>query len=1535
MRTKLFAFVVFFLWVVPAFAQYADTAWVRRYNGPGDSTDYANAIAVDNSGNVYVTGTSAGSGTYHDLATIKYSPNGDTSWVRRYDGSGNGGDGATAIAIDGSNNVYVTGYVWAGDLEAYEDYCTIKYYPNGDTAWIKTYNGPVDSTDQACAIAVDNSGNVYVTGLSYGSGTYIDYATIKYYPNGDTAWVRRYDGPGDSIDVANAIAVDGSGNVYVTGWSFGSGTTYEYATIKYYSYGDTAWVRRYHGPGIYHNLALALAVDGSGNIYVTGYSSGSGTADDYATIKYYPNGDTAWVRRYNGPGNSNDHAKDIAIDGSGDVYVTGYSWGDETQNDFATVKYDSTGNEVWVKRYNGIRDWYDAAYAIAVDGSGNIYVTGDDSYEGGTYDDYATIKYKPNGDTVWVRKYNGPGSSTDIPSDIVVDASGNVYVTGSSVGSGTGDDYATIKYIQYDSIPFAPAVNYGAESYSFSVFCADLDGDGDLDLATTNWGTNDVSILKNNGDGTFQSAVNYGTGDGPYCVFCADLDGDGDLDLTVANAGSNNISILKNNGDGSFQSAVNYGVEDEPHSAFCADLDGDGDLDLAVANFYGNNVSILKNNGDGTFQSAVNYGSGETVEDVFCADLDGDGDLDLAVANAGSSNVSILKNNGDGSFQSAVNYGVGDLPRSIFCSDLDGDGDLDLATANWGTNDVSILKNNGDGTFQSAVNYEVVDRTFSLFCADLDGDSDLELAVACVDGFVSVLKNNGDGIFQSAVNYGAGSFSFSVFCADLDGDTDLDLAVANNGNDNISVLENLTQVSANQAPWAFSLISPPEGDSTLAFDSLIFRWQTPYDPNFGDHIRYDLYVSTVPSFHPDSTVILDSLPLSRFTDTLGEGTYYWKVKAYDNWGAETWSSEMWSFTSYADSIPFAPAVNYGAGDGPASVFCADLDGDGDLDLAVANNNSNDVSVLKNNGDGTFWSAVNYGAGDSPWSVFCADLDGDGDLDLAIIGSSVVSILKNNGDGTFQLKVDYFGYWCCSIFCADIDGDGDLDIGILGDETVSILKNNGDGVFQPNVYRGGQNFFPWPWPGALFCADLDGDLDLDFAVANSSVDSVYILKNNGDGTFQTKVDYPTGDSPYSVFCADLDGDSDIDLVVPNCTSRNVSILKNNGNGTFSPRDDYPTYGVCPEGVFCADLDGDGYLDLAVINVGSDSILILKNNGDGTFQPETLLLTGNGPKSVFSADLDGDGDFDLAVANMYSGNVSIMKNLTQLPANQPPWDFSLISPTDQDTTFGSTTFKWHIPYDPNFGDQMRYDLYISTSLGFEPLYTTVYSNLYISKSTEVLDTGTYYWKVKAKDNWGAEAWSSQTWSFESKFLSDTMIIIAYSTTANSPVDMIVTDPMGDSISPWFNTIINATYDTLHDGNNDSYIDDIVTIPDRLVGNYQIRVVADSGLSGPYDLGIRIDGSNMLLLLTNQPSPPPGEVDTVTQYVPWYTPGDANGDWVVDVGDVVYTINYLYRSGPDPYMLQAGDVNCDGIVAVGDVVFLINYLFRNGPPPCSYKL
>src|SRR4030067_3545481 len=179
----LFYFSFIFFSYISAWSQ-VDTAWVRSYNGLGNGYDESKALVVDDSGNVYVTGRSLGSGSLDNFTTLKYNSNGDTLWVRSYNGLGNGIDVATSIAVDSSGNVYATGYT---DNGSSDDFTTIKYSSTGDTVWVRNYNGPGNGLDQAHALAIDNSGDVYVTGSSRGSGgTLRDYATIKYSSIGET-----------------------------------------------------------------------------------------------------------------------------------------------------------------------------------------------------------------------------------------------------------------------------------------------------------------------------------------------------------------------------------------------------------------------------------------------------------------------------------------------------------------------------------------------------------------------------------------------------------------------------------------------------------------------------------------------------------------------------------------------------------------------------------------------------------------------------------------------------------------------------------------------------------------------------------------------------------------------------------------------------------------------------------------------------------------------------------------------------------------------------------------------------------------------------------------------------------------------------------------------------------------------------------------------------------------------------------------------------------------------------------------------------
>jgi uncharacterized delta-60 repeat protein len=427
----------------------ATQEWVQTYNGPGNGIDIAFSVAVDNLGNVYVAGNSPGDTSANDITTIKYDSAGQQQWVQRYNGPGNSDDGTNgtnAIAVDDSGNVYVAG--WSAGTEN-TDYVVIKYNSNGDQQWAQRYNGTGNGYDAPYGIALDSSGNVYVTGTSTGDGTGFDYTTIKYDNDGQQQWVKSYNGTGNGYDAAQALAVDASGNVYITGVSTAQNGLGDCVTIKYDTNGNQQWAKTYDGPANGNDYGNSVTFDSSGNVYVTGTSTGSETGQDYLTIKYDSSGQQLWASTYSSPENNWDEGRSIGLDGSGNVYVTGvleYSEGKASTDDWGTIKYDSSGAEQWVRTYNGPASIADEAWSIAVDVDGNSYVVG---YSHGltSGSDLTSIKYDTDGMQQWLQAYDSPKHGTDSGFDITLDSQGNVYVAGAS-GSGTAIDYAIIKYSQ-------------------------------------------------------------------------------------------------------------------------------------------------------------------------------------------------------------------------------------------------------------------------------------------------------------------------------------------------------------------------------------------------------------------------------------------------------------------------------------------------------------------------------------------------------------------------------------------------------------------------------------------------------------------------------------------------------------------------------------------------------------------------------------------------------------------------------------------------------------------------------------------------------------------------------------------------------------------------------------------------------------------------------------------------------------------------------------------------------------------------------
>jgi len=460
------------------YAADGSTIWMNEYSGAENPNDFVVALDVDDLGNVLICGTSrVGSGS--DMTVIKYDPAGSETWVDQYAAAFHSEDQVDALTLDDLGNIYIMGSSEGTDGNI--DFITYKLFPNGDTSWVARYDGGTQYYPYS-RLTVDLQGNVLIATKTMNESGNEDITTIKYASDGTQLWVSHYDGPGNSHDRPHALDVSQDGEILISGSSIGTNGERDYVTIKYTSDGIQEWVSRYDGPANLGDGASDLVLDTDGNCIVTGASSRADGTYDMLTIKYAPDGSEIWVSRFEDPAGATTSAWCVDIDTENNIVAAGYSG-----SDYAIIKYNSDGEQLWVATYGSPENWNDEIYSLDLDHQNNILVTGRSYSTGWDSLNYVTIKYSPQGDQLWVNTatvFHGSQFLTNYPMIfnfpmIVIDQQGDSYLAGTvfSFDSVRHKIQSTIKYSADGSEAWSAEVEGESdELIFFGLIDVDMDG---------------------------------------------------------------------------------------------------------------------------------------------------------------------------------------------------------------------------------------------------------------------------------------------------------------------------------------------------------------------------------------------------------------------------------------------------------------------------------------------------------------------------------------------------------------------------------------------------------------------------------------------------------------------------------------------------------------------------------------------------------------------------------------------------------------------------------------------------------------------------------------------------------------------------------------------------------------------------------------------------------------------------------------------------------------------------------------------------
>ena len=415
--------------------------WVKYFSERSQISNVPSAI--DANSNVYITGYTYPTSANSDITTVKYDALGNVVWVKHYDNGGN--DDANAISIDVSGNIYVVG-VSDGTAITGKDLVVIKYDANGNQLWVARYNGAGNGTDIANAIAFDGTTGVFVTGKTTVTGGTTNYVTLKFNATtGAQQWVSFYNGTGNNNDESIAIGFSTTGRLFITGTSRNASGNDDITTIRLNpTTGVQMWAKTINGSANSNDRAFSLLSDGN-DVVMVGSLKNTITNDDYVTLKYNGNnGNTLWQKNYDS-GNSVNIATSIVMDATNNYAVTGISLNGSIY-EYHTIMYNNNGTQQWVNVVSTGLAYSNANPQIAVDPIANhFYVCGQKNTN---VSDILVYQITPTGNKTWEQTFNGAMNNQDAAVDLVVNSQGVIYIAGASLNSNAKFDYTTIRISQ-------------------------------------------------------------------------------------------------------------------------------------------------------------------------------------------------------------------------------------------------------------------------------------------------------------------------------------------------------------------------------------------------------------------------------------------------------------------------------------------------------------------------------------------------------------------------------------------------------------------------------------------------------------------------------------------------------------------------------------------------------------------------------------------------------------------------------------------------------------------------------------------------------------------------------------------------------------------------------------------------------------------------------------------------------------------------------------------------------------------------------